>query len=211
MKVISYFIGKKTVKVSFLILVTAVLALFCNCEGVFAQSLIRTDAWVSEKGDVIEIFSFYKDGSFYSSTSNWKTGEKEYRSGYYEKSANSLILKTDEKSGGAVITCDFSWVNNNKFILKIGENKFTFCIQDRSKGFNTGAFSADPFSTPIPPPANNYNTPTKSQTCWSCAGSGACHVCNGKGTIGTVPPSPCPACHGSGRCKYCGGTGIISQ
>lgn len=60
----------------------------------------------------------------------------------------------------------------------------------------------------IPNPAfsGNHSTTTSQQPCWCCNGTGYCHICSGKGTVGD---KKCPSCHGTTRCQYCNGTGIF--
>ncbi|MBR6843687.1 MAG: hypothetical protein IKM79_01170 [Bacteroidales bacterium] len=63
---------------------------------------------------------------------------------------------------------------------------------------------------PTPPPQPQPRQPQPMQVwvpCFSCGGSGQCHICLGGGTSLTNHNSRCYLCSGTGRCTHCAGQG----
>lgn len=60
---------------------------------------------------------------------------------------------------------------------------------------------------------NTYKKTEHAKKCTKCLGSGACSMCNGKGTHNTIHSgyTKCPSCNGNGRCTMCKGTGTYGS
>ncbi len=248
MKLISYFVRKKTVKISFFILVVVVI--FCGCQRPSLESMTETatetppldvefdteeldrellvkDVWVEKEENTMQIINFSNDGEFILSTINLITDEQTNLFGEYEISKSDLTLNFDEKSGGETFIYSFL-VTDTELFLEQGDDIELFYLGGSANDPRLNkkeAPRAQQANQTQQPVNNNYlpapnwdpavlqyqydNTP-KQTICNCCYGTGVCHICEGKGTIGTVPPSKCPACFGSCLCKYCHGTGVLN-
>ena len=183
--------------------------------------------WIFEGEDITHGINFLNDGSFRWVTIK-KNGQKNEFGGKYKISGTDLIFDVCQEDGGESIIYHFSLENVARLYLGEGEDRSHFylygSIEDPhlNEPKNTDQYEAHEINNNnnnyLPTPNWNptdlqyqYDNTPKRVTCTCCYGTGVCHICDGKGTIGTIPPSTCPACFGSGVCKYCHGTGILEN
>ena len=127
MKLIYYF-RFKTVKIGFLILVTAVLALFCNCEGVFAQSLTGEKLWSLIGESNIEMMMFFNDGTFAYRNIEGEDFKATDSYGTYQKTDKILTIHFKDDPSQSGVPFEFSWINEEKFSLKFKDSNLIFSL-----------------------------------------------------------------------------------
>lgn len=180
----------------------------------FAQSFTGT-TWQLQNPSVMsnsEMLLFTSDSTFSYLVTDLTTGKSTTERGMYEVSYNSLTLKFDDGSASFALT----WLTNTKIKLSDENNYLVFAVilsaddyymQNYTNYVINGSSSSGTYNNVSP----GYNSgSSRSQTCYTCYGTGRCKICSGTGRSPGIygqPSSPCSACGSSGKCWHCYGSG----